>query len=138
MAPGPNVDVLDLLLCGVGRVEDILREVSAYCVPNQAGLLGQGVAFNIDISGNEDVCTDPDCVPVETVLFLTATGWNVSTKVLKDPVEVSKPDIEASMGELCRSGRARAVAHRARAGVSVSGAAETDVSKQADLNFSEK
>ena len=55
MAPGPNVDVLDLLLCGVGRVEDILREVSAYCVPNQAGLLGQGVAFNIDISGNEDV-----------------------------------------------------------------------------------
>ena len=83
-------------------------------------------------------CTDPDCVPVETVLFLTATGWNVSTKVLKDPVEVSKPDIEASMGELCRSGRARAVAHRARAGMSVSGAAETDVSKQADLNFSEK
>ena len=115
----------------VRRVTAWANEASA----NPALCPGWGTLGDARLSVRAVNCTDPECVPVETVLFLTATGWNVSTKVLKEPVDVTREEMTAAMVELCRLGRARAMANAARKAVAP--AAGVDINMQSDLNFGE-
>ena len=113
----------------VRRVTAWANETSA----NPALCPGWGSLGDARLSVRAVNCTDPECVPVETVLFLTATGWNVSTKVLKEPVDVTREEMDAAMVELCRLARARAMANAARKAVAPSEG--IDINMQSDLNF---
>mmetsp|Transcript_10250 Transcript_10250/g.12437 ORF Transcript_10250/g.12437 Transcript_10250/m.12437 type:complete len:247 (+) Transcript_10250:50-790(+) len=69
------------------------------------------------LSVREVKCVDPECITpegVEVLITLTAEGWSVTAKILKSAKSCTEEEIIASIQDLCKGAKPRALAAHAR------------------------